>query len=53
MCFHRLLECGSDIRTGPLYVPGAPDRTIEPGKAVLATVDELKGMSLLMLTHTF
>ena len=29
--------------TGPLYVIGAPDRNIEPGKAVLATPEELKG----------
>ena len=28
---------------GPYYVVGAPDRQLEEGKAILATVDELKG----------
>lgn len=28
---------------GPVYVFGAPNRQIEPGKAVIATVAELKG----------
>lgn len=34
---------------GPLYVPGAPDRTLEPGKAALATVDELKQFKPFLL----
>ena len=31
------------IFLGPYYVVGAPDRQLEEGKAILATVDELKG----------
>lgn len=29
---------------GPYYLIGAPDRTIAPGKAILASLDELKSM---------
>ena len=31
---------------GPFYVAGAPDRTVAPGKAVLASAKELKGAPL-------
>ncbi|KIP05544.1 hypothetical protein PHLGIDRAFT_128806 [Phlebiopsis gigantea 11061_1 CR5-6] len=34
---------------GPLYVYGAPNREIEPGKAVLTTIDELKASSPFLL----
>lgn len=37
---------------GPLYVPGAPDRTLEPGRAVLASVDELKAYKPFLLRLT-
>ncbi|EKM58204.1 uncharacterized protein PHACADRAFT_207038 [Phanerochaete carnosa HHB-10118-sp] len=37
---------------GPLYVPGAPARMLEPGKAVLATVDELKEYTPFLLQVT-
>ena len=36
--FHSILNS-----LGPYYVVGAPDRQLEEGKAILATVDELKG----------
>ena len=32
------------ICTGPYYILGSPDRTIDEGKAVIATADELKSM---------
>ena len=31
------------LTTGPVYMIGPPDRQLESGKAVLATVNELKG----------
>ncbi|GJE89571.1 catechol 1,2-dioxygenase [Phanerochaete sordida] len=37
---------------GPLYVPGAPDRMLEPGKAVLATVSELQQYKPFLLSIT-
>ena len=33
----------SSLLIGPLYMYGAPSRQIEPGKAALATVEEMKG----------
>lgn len=32
----------SDLE-GPYYVLGAPDRTIAPGKAVMASLEEMRG----------
>ena len=38
----------SDLE-GPYYVLGAPDRTIAPGKAVMASLSELQGPPLNVL----
>lgn len=41
----------SDLE-GPYYVLGAPDRTIAPGKAVMASLSELHGEQTIMSRHS-